>query len=1717
MTYKPTKTSIWTRRHMSRYTDSQRTVNIYAQELSGSFLTYLIQNNLLDIKWSGNIHYKYSDAFPAYNFVIEEGFSIDYRSSKTKIVPVIKKYGQQFQVEHIKGKEDDIDKKMLKQTVIHDGTSKILETNIKYIDNIIKVLGYYIDIIDSESELNVISLGSKEIKIEDVLFFENCPINDIHHIKDNQINLKKCVILKKLIIAGKSYIIVGYPDIHKMTSHLTKDIHGNYLHQSELFQDIYNKYFENCPTLLQKFHNIVSPDNQNKFTDEEIESTDLYKKSIWKFLDDQHADLDFLKETYDAETYQKLYENYQEEANKILIDSKALQQQHCRIKYIFHILELEPSGKLKPMIHTLDEIKLEHQEVLNQVNQFIKTNLYQHHLQLPKELYPIKPNLIMNYIRFTGVFHIESEFINAIGNFYTFSYISFNLLQLEELIYSSSIPDFWRKVEYQFSVSSGKLAIEQPVEQPVKQPVERPVGQLGGGNPNIDISSIKILTSDGKDTQVVLFHIDNFKQIKTILHNKNKFYYMEMEPILYSNTDISRIITQLDTKPQQLLYKYDKKTISLYNLNMESHRIKTLQLIDQGNTELNTKLYKQFLHRIPINHDYFNFKLNFRQELDKRDITLGDIEFSNPNNQLPRIVKKIVILLFLKQQQPGNLKRIRNDMLKSESLRFQTPTIDTDSLITIKQESLTGIFYKKIDKKLKYLVWIIPSDMILKLFEMISNLIKNNKIIEDYWNKPLLISDFDEQNLFIRHVNDVTRDNKEEVIYITKESIKIAERTGVKLNYYVHSWSYIGFNCIHFKIEEHNIYNFNVSADTTLSNHSRNLQYQRFISNLNVDSNYYFNGIVNSYVILSWKFIYYNILYNKLMNITQLGGKKTLVTTKKIDNIPQYKKFNDIFNEFNYNDYTQLINASNPSNIIKNIDIHSNILKTEPNLNNIIQSFYNMVNIENIEPASVELATIINNIYNKDMLLLIPSINIIRLLNKIINSNTFDVVLNKGTLPVKFDKEVKGMDNINHYGSYGKTTDETYPDLVDMIGGKYKNVVIIPSATINYKYPSIYTPCHLPVIIAKVILGLSSLKNNGNMMIHLKSSFSYPLMEQLMNLIVYVFKTVEMEVLKCNKNSVVLHCLNFNKSQYQKLEDLTPLLSVLNSYVVSQELYPNIISNSDNTLFYPNNKSTSNFEMPSIVYKLKVVIPESKTGKTLTELMSDKFMSHLSEIHYKMNLYVPLNDEKTLSLLSSTIYSYIKTLVEFMEKHQIPYNKYYLSIIDDYYENIITSIYSFSNNINVQLINYPVARKSISLKRNKSQTKMSRKSRTKSIKDHKDYLHHITGTDKPYTYDGFTPSVKKLEYVKQTRRELMKHPKLNKLNKSRVTRVVEDFTRGISTYLHRRYKLDIIPSNAFTKLWEIYHHFNLVPNKKTIRMFHLAEAPGQFIKATEYYIKKNCHKNEAYLWKANSLNPHNKEVTKEYGTALFRDDYGLIKKFKQNWIWGKDDTGDITRSQNVKWYRQYLSKWSGKEPIDVVTGDGGLELDRQAVELQKLDYGQFLLAAATSSMGKHCVIKTFTPFLGNKPETFEAGGFFVGLIYLYSLLYREVYLFKPYTSRPTSGEYYIIGKGFVGLPDFALDKLLKILDTFTLNQTFFKKGVIPNSFVKQTYKFIEEMSNFNAQTIDKQNFFFACSTDEDGKTPIKEKTNCDYYLDPDNLKQINEARYRKWIRLFNFK
>jgi hypothetical protein len=249
----------------------------------------------------------------------------------------------------------------------------------------------------------------------------------------------------------------------------------------------------------------------------------------------------------------------------------------------------------------------------------------------------------------------------------------------------------------------------------------------------------------------------------------------------------------------------------------------------------------------------------------------------------------------------------------------------------------------------------------------------------------------------------------------------------------------------------------------------------------------------------------------------------------------------------------------------------------------------------------------------------------------------------------------------------------------------------------------------------------------------------------------------------------------------------------------------------------------------------------------------------------------------------------------------------------------------------------------------------------------------------------------------------------------------------------------------------------------------------------------------------------------KYGNNIIEDMYSFIKNYPDNWLMGIDNTGDITKSINIKWYRQYVNEW---DKPNLVTGDAGIQSNNPLI-YQKLELAQVLMVASVSRKGGNCIIKHFLPYVTDIPETEQANGFFINYLYLYYLMFEEVYLSKPLSSNPISGEFYLIGKNFIGIDDSIYNKLIDLIDNFQVNMCFFKKKDIPENFIKQVFSFIEKLTNMNVNYIDIQNTFLICFKERD--EIIEKVTECRKYLEPKYMNEIQEAKFLEWIKLYNFK
>lgn len=462
-------------------------------------------------------------------------------------------------------------------------------------------------------------------------------------------------------------------------------------------------------------------------------------------------------------------------------------------------------------------------------------------------------------------------------------------------------------------------------------------------------------------------------------------------------------------------------------------------------------------------------------------------------------------------------------------------------------------------------------------------------------------------------------------------------------------------------------------------------------------------------------------------------------------------------------------------------------------------------------------------------------------------------------------------------------------------------------------------------------------------------------------------------------------------------------------------------------------------------------------------------------------------------------------------------------------------------------------------------------------------------------YDNYSlPLLESNYYLIDKSYEIQKKLENKLLTESRLKTIpanikyaTEDLTRGLSKFISLSYSNSLpLPtvSNAFIKLWEILTLFDIIPERErdihiqdstsynknilftphpsnVFRVFHMCEAPGQMILGCKYFTDTKRKHITDYEWIANSLNPNNKINTIKYGVPL-GDSYKLMKNNPSKWLWGIDNTGDITNVNNIKWFRNNIHKHiinndtktdtDTKNPkptpmLNLIIGDGGLGTGNDTLALQKLDLAQVIMVLACSSIGGSCIIKHFTPYVSNHPETIKASSFFISLLYLYYVAFDEIILHKPYSSNMDSGEFYVIGKGFKGVPEHGINNLYKSLNKFKVNNAILDVEHIPETFKIQITAFIAKMCQYNIKGIDKTNLLLSCylgidldldepeqladakQTEQPDKieqsirqtnikklNKTKNKMVCDKFLDDNKIENILTPRYNAWIKLFKF-
>jgi len=312
----------------------------------------------------------------------------------------------------------------------------------------------------------------------------------------------------------------------------------------------------------------------------------------------------------------------------------------------------------------------------------------------------------------------------------------------------------------------------------------------------------------------------------------------------------------------------------------------------------------------------------------------------------------------------------------------------------------------------------------------------------------------------------------------------------------------------------------------------------------------------------------------------------------------------------------------------------------------------------------------------------------------------------------------------------------------------------------------------------------------------------------------------------------------------------------------------------------------------------------------------------------------------------------------------------------------------------------------------------------------------------------FDWDVKKLQAIKKKLNEVKSTLDIINSNKNgckaynyivRESGFYEDL-RGTNGLVVSKYNAEIA-TNAWLKFWEILNTFfsddfqHKNKHDPELKSFHAAEAPGNFIVCLNHFLSDLNNIN--WQWLAESYVP-------DSNLGTLGDDYGIIQKFKKRWLLGIEENGDICSSANIRSFSHELPKKIGY--INFYTGDGKIETSDYAEEEKtniRILYGQILCCLKILQPGGHAVIKMFT--------TFETPT--ICILYLMRLLFWELYIFKPKTSRGANSEVYLIAKDYRGITPSVMSKLLNwfdgVSDEVIQNYGIFKYDEIDDSFIDQ--------------------------------------------------------------------
>jgi len=308
-------------------------------------------------------------------------------------------------------------------------------------------------------------------------------------------------------------------------------------------------------------------------------------------------------------------------------------------------------------------------------------------------------------------------------------------------------------------------------------------------------------------------------------------------------------------------------------------------------------------------------------------------------------------------------------------------------------------------------------------------------------------------------------------------------------------------------------------------------------------------------------------------------------------------------------------------------------------------------------------------------------------------------------------------------------------------------------------------------------------------------------------------------------------------------------------------------------------------------------------------------------------------------------------------------------------------------------------------------------------------------------------------------------------------------------------------SRSFFKMWELNKDFNIIDiNNPHLIYGALAEGPGGFIECFNYYRKSSNPPDIHYSDIVNciTLKPLNNSVPglKNPQKVFFQSQYQIC--------YGSDNTGNLCKKDNILDFSSLFNSENSKK-ADIVTADGGFDFSdnyaNQEMTAFQLIFCEVITALHILNKGGHFILKVF--------DLFQQCS--IDLMWILTYYFDNVYITKPFTSRAANSEKYVVCKGFRGIEDSQLNKLLDIvslIDEMNCNTDTQNKYIVRllNNTIPDDFS--DAIHSYNLQSIEKQIKSILRIIEY-----IKHGLN---FEEIDEIKRIQTKQSVNWCKKYNF-